>query len=117
VLGLKLETGYTPTKLNLLRIYKNSLLVKFLRRFDVADDHADIYSDDENPKIKKIVNKMVGYTSDKKKPGKKKLKVRKSHIRHRVTMPGDSKRNREKLIKIELEYSDILESEEKESLE
>jgi hypothetical protein len=60
--------------------------------FDVADDDTDIYSDDENPKIKKIANKMVDHTLDKKKPGKEKLKVRKLHIRHRVTMPGDSKR-------------------------
>jgi hypothetical protein len=35
VLGFKLETGYTPTKLNLVRIYKNLLLVKFLRKFEI----------------------------------------------------------------------------------
>jgi hypothetical protein len=39
----------------------------------------DIYSDDENPKIKKIANKMIDYTLDKKKHTKKKLKVRKTH--------------------------------------
>jgi hypothetical protein len=58
-------------------------------------------------KAKKIANKMVDYTLDKKKLRKKKLIVRKSHIRHRVTMPGNSKRNRENLVKTELEYSDI----------
>jgi hypothetical protein len=34
--------------------------------FDVADDDMDMYSDDDNPKAKKIANKMVDYTLDKK---------------------------------------------------
>jgi hypothetical protein len=35
LLGLKLEVGFTPFKLALLRLYKNSLLTKFLRRFEI----------------------------------------------------------------------------------
>jgi hypothetical protein len=35
LLGLKMETGFTPVKMALLRLYKNSLLVKFLRRFEI----------------------------------------------------------------------------------
>jgi hypothetical protein len=46
--------------------------------FDIADDNTDIYSDEENPKAKKIANKMVDYTLDKDKSNKKKLKIRKS---------------------------------------
>jgi hypothetical protein len=100
---------------------KKNLIIKKSRSikdpFDVADDDLDIYSDDENPKAKKIANKMVDYTLDKKKSTKEKLKVKKSHIRHKIIMPGDSKRNRENLVKTELEYSDISESEEEESSE
>jgi hypothetical protein len=35
MLGFKIENGYTPTKLNLVRIYKNSILVKFHRKFEI----------------------------------------------------------------------------------
>jgi hypothetical protein len=35
LLGLKLEVGLTPLKLALLRLYKNLLLSKFLRRFEI----------------------------------------------------------------------------------
>jgi hypothetical protein len=82
---------------------------------DIADDDTDIYSDDENLKVKKIANKIVDYTLDNKKPTKEKLKVRRSKIKHTVIMLGDSRRNREDLVKSELEYSDVFESEEEES--
>jgi hypothetical protein len=55
--------------------------------FDVADDDTDIYSDDDNPKAKKIANKMVDYTLNKKKSNKEKLKVRKSRLKHKVLIP------------------------------
>jgi hypothetical protein len=35
MLGCKIENGYKPTKLNLIRIYKNSILVKFHRKFEI----------------------------------------------------------------------------------
>jgi hypothetical protein len=35
LLGLKLENGFTPVKIILLKLYKNSLLTKFLRRFGI----------------------------------------------------------------------------------
>jgi hypothetical protein len=35
MLGLKIESGYKPTKLSLVRIYKNSILVKFHRKFEI----------------------------------------------------------------------------------
>jgi hypothetical protein len=35
MLGLKMEDGYMSTKLNLVRIYKNSILVKFHRKFEI----------------------------------------------------------------------------------
>jgi hypothetical protein len=79
-----------------------------------VEDPLDI-ADDENPKVKKIANKIMDYTLDNTKPSKEKLKVRKPKIRHRVIMPGDSKRNREDLIKSELEYFDVSESEEENS--
>jgi hypothetical protein len=34
-LGLKTETGYTPVNITLVRIYKNSILVKFWRIFEI----------------------------------------------------------------------------------
>jgi hypothetical protein len=34
-LGLKTETGYTPSDITLVRIYKNSILVKFWRTFEI----------------------------------------------------------------------------------
>jgi hypothetical protein len=82
--------------------------------FDIADDDRDIYSDEENTKAKKIANKMVDYTLSKEKSKKEKLKVRKSRLRHRTLILGNLNMNREKLIKTELEYSDISESEEEE---
>jgi hypothetical protein len=33
LLGAKMETGFTPVKMTLLRLYKNSLLIKILRRY------------------------------------------------------------------------------------
>jgi hypothetical protein len=65
---------------------------------DIADD-TDIYSDDENPKVKKIANKIVDYTLENKKLSKEKLKVRRSKIKHTVITPGDLRRNREDLVK------------------
>jgi hypothetical protein len=59
---------------------------------------------------------MVDYTLNKEKSKKEKLKVRKSKLRHKVLIPEDPNMNREKLVKTELEYSDI-ESEEEESSE
>jgi hypothetical protein len=70
---------------------------------DIAED------DDENPRVKKIVNKIIDYTLKNKKLAREKLKVRRLKIRHRVIMPGDSRRNRENLVKSELEYFDVLE--------
>jgi hypothetical protein len=35
LLGLKMEIGYTPTKMVLIRLYKNTLLTKFLRKFEI----------------------------------------------------------------------------------
>jgi hypothetical protein len=35
LLGLKMEVGFTPLKMALLRLDKNSLLTKFLRRFEI----------------------------------------------------------------------------------
>jgi hypothetical protein len=34
-LGLKAETGYTPTNITLNRLYKNSILVKIWRTFEI----------------------------------------------------------------------------------
>jgi hypothetical protein len=82
-----------------------------------VDDDTAIYSDDDTPKAKKIANTMVNYALNKKKPKKEKLKVRKSKLKHKVLIPGDSNMNREKLVKTELEYSDISESEEDSSEE
>jgi hypothetical protein len=45
--------------------------------------------------VKKIANKIVDYTVDKKKPIKEKLKVRRSKIKHTVIMREDSRRDRE----------------------
>jgi hypothetical protein len=42
MLGLKIESGYKPTKLNLVRIYKNSILVKFHRKFEVEISDSNI---------------------------------------------------------------------------
>jgi hypothetical protein len=42
MLGLKIENGYTPTKLNLVKIYKNSVLVKFHRKFKIEILESDI---------------------------------------------------------------------------
>jgi hypothetical protein len=46
-----------------------------------------------------------------------KLKVKRSKIKHKVIIPGYSNRNRENLVKLELKYSDYLESEEENSEE
>jgi hypothetical protein len=40
--GCKVENGYTPTKINLVRIYKNSALVKFHRKFEIQIEESDI---------------------------------------------------------------------------
>jgi hypothetical protein len=52
----------------------------------------DIYSDDENPKVKKVANKIIDYTLGNKKLTGEKLKVRKSKIKHRVIILGNLKR-------------------------
>jgi hypothetical protein len=45
---------------------------------DLAEEDTDIYSDEENPKAKKIANKMVSFTFNTEKPKKTKLKIRRS---------------------------------------
>jgi hypothetical protein len=72
-------------------------LLKGLDPLDITENDTDIYSDDENPKEKKIANKTVDYTLGKKKLIGERLKVKNSRIKHRVIIPGDSKRNREDL--------------------
>jgi hypothetical protein len=42
MLGCKVENGYTSTKINFVRIYKNSVLVKFHRKFEIAIGESDI---------------------------------------------------------------------------
>jgi hypothetical protein len=44
---------------------------------DLTEDDTDIYSDEENPKEKKIANKMVDYSLEKKKLIRDKLKIKK----------------------------------------
>jgi hypothetical protein len=82
---------------------------------DMTGDDTDIYSDDENPKEKKIANKIIDYSLGKRKLIGDKLKVKRSKIKHKVLIPGDKNMNREKLVKSELEYSDYSESEEETS--
>jgi hypothetical protein len=41
--------------------------------------------------------------------------VKRSKIKHRIIIRGDSKKNREDIVKSELEYSDYSESEEESS--
>jgi hypothetical protein len=65
--------------------------------------------------VKKVANKIIDYTLRNKKLKREKLKVRRSKIKHRVIMPGDSRRNKEDLVKSELKYSDVSESEEEKS--
>jgi hypothetical protein len=78
---------------------------------DIAENDTDIYSDDENPKVKKVANKIIDYTLKNKKLTGEKLKIKKLKIKHKIIIPGDSRRNREDLIKSELEYSDVSELE------
>jgi hypothetical protein len=59
----------------------------------------------------------VDYALNNKKSSKEKFKVRRSKIKHTVIMPGNSRRNREDLVKSELEYFDISDSEEDSSKE
>jgi hypothetical protein len=84
---------------------------------DLAEEDTDIYSDEENTKAKKIANKMISFTFNKKKPKRKKLKIKRSTLKHKILILGDKNMNREKLVKTESEYSDISESEEEESSE
>jgi hypothetical protein len=44
---------------------KKILLLKNPSLLDTAEEDTDIYSDDENPKRKKIKNKIVDYTLGK----------------------------------------------------
>jgi hypothetical protein len=82
---------------------------------DITEDDTDLYLDDENPKEKKIANKIIDYSLGKRKLTGEKLKVKKSKIKHRVIILGDAKKNREDLVKSELECSDYSESEEESS--
>jgi hypothetical protein len=43
---------------------------------DIAEDDTDIYSDDENPKVKKLAYKIIDYALGNKKLTREKLKVR-----------------------------------------
>jgi hypothetical protein len=52
------------------------------------------------------MNKIVDYTLGKRKLTGERLKIKRSRIKHRVIIPEDPKRNREDLVKSELEYSD-----------
>jgi hypothetical protein len=62
---------------------------------DLAEEDTDIYSDDE--KRKKIVNKIIDYTLGKGKLTRKKLKVKRLRIKHRVIIiPGNPERDRKK---------------------
>jgi hypothetical protein len=84
---------------------------------DIAKEDTDIYSDNKNPKVKKVANKIIDYTLGNKKLTGEKLKVKRSKIKHKIIMQGNSKRNREDPIKSELEYSDVSELENKKSSE
>jgi hypothetical protein len=35
LLGLKAETGYSSTNIILIKMYKNSILIKFWRKFEI----------------------------------------------------------------------------------
>jgi hypothetical protein len=53
------------------------------------EDDTDLYSDDENPKEKKIANKIIDYTLGKRKLTGEKSKVKRSKIKHKMLIPGD----------------------------
>jgi hypothetical protein len=93
-----------------LKIFHNIYIIKgsgsATDPLDIANEDTEIYSDDENPKGKKIANKIIDYTLGKRKLIGEKLKVKRSRIKHRVIIPGDPKKNREDLVKSELEYSE-----------
>jgi hypothetical protein len=78
----------------------------------MTEDDTDIYSDEENPREKRIANKIIDYSLGKKKLIGDKLKVKRSKIKYKVLISGDKNMNREKLIKSELEYSDYSELDE-----
>jgi hypothetical protein len=42
LLGLKMEIGYTSIKMVLIRLYKNTLLTKFLRKFEIDISETNI---------------------------------------------------------------------------
>jgi hypothetical protein len=84
---------------------------------NIAEKDRDVYSNDENTKVKKVTNKIINYTLGNKKQRGKKLKVKRSKIKHRIIIPTNSRRNREDLVKSELEYSDVSESEKEKSSE
>jgi hypothetical protein len=84
---------------------------------NVAEDDTDLYSDDKNPKKRKIANKIVDYALGKKKLTGEKLKIKRSRLKHKIIMSGDSRRNRKKLVKSKLEYSNYSELKEEESSE
>jgi hypothetical protein len=50
----------------------------------MTEDDTDIYSDEENPKEKKIANKNIDYSLGKRKLLREKLKVKRSKIKHKV---------------------------------
>jgi hypothetical protein len=57
LLGLKTEIGYTPTNITLVRMYKNSILVKFWRTFEIEikDDQIKLTTFFQLQFMKKIV--------------------------------------------------------------
>jgi hypothetical protein len=93
-------------------IKRSGSMMDFL---DITENDTDIYSDDENPKEKKIPNKIIDYSLEKRKLIGGKLKVKKSEIKHNIIIPGDAKKSREDPVKSELEYSDYSELEEESS--
>jgi hypothetical protein len=62
---------------------------------NVSSSARGLYSDDENTKEKKIANRIVDFSSEKKKLTGEKLKVKGSKIKYKVIMPGDSKKTGE----------------------
>jgi hypothetical protein len=62
---------------------------------DITEDDTDIYSDEENPREKKIANKVVDYSLGKKKLIGDKLRMKRSKIKYKVLIPEDRNMNRE----------------------
>jgi hypothetical protein len=75
-------------------IYKRIRIGHGPFRYDRREDDTDLYSDDKNPKEKKIANKIIDYSLGKRKLIGGKLKVKRSKIKYKVIIPGDSKMNK-----------------------